>query len=103
MRKKEKQEKSLVAFVSGDELPKDIVHPDFGKEETKAKRKLSTITISPHDVRDYAAHDVVPPRTVTWESTLDGSAYRTYVDYTYPGWRTVSDVPQGYVYNTISF
>lgn len=100
MRKKEKQEKSLVAFVSGDELPKDIVHPDFGKEETKAKKKLSTITISPHDV--------VPPRTVTWEHTLDGSVYRTYVDYTYDDsapsrWCTVSDVPQGYVYNTISF
>ena len=77
MRKKERQEKSLEAFVSGAELPDDIVHPDFGKEEMKAKKNLSTITISPRDIRDYAAYDVVHPRTVTWEN-----AYRTFVDTT---------------------
>lgn len=92
MRKKEKQEKSLVAFVSGDELPKDIVHPDFGKEETKAKKIPDTIDIS-------LTSDIASAGSVTW----DGRTYRTYVDYTYPGWRAVSDGPQGYVYNTISF
>ena len=72
MRKKEKQEKSLVAFVSGDELPKDIVHPDFGKEETKAKKIPDTIDIS-------LTSGIAPIRSVTW----DGDTYRTYVDYTY--------------------
>ena len=90
MRKKEKQEKSLVAFVSGDELPKDIVHPDFGKEETKAKKIQDIIDIS-------LTSGIAPTRSVT----LDRPTYHTYVNYTYPEWRAVSDVPQGY--NTIDF
>ena len=97
MRKKERQEKSLVAFVSGAELPDEIIHPDFDRVRRKKEPEedkvedISSCKISfstnPHQYVTYTTSMTRP----TLQDYGDIPVYNIFSDWDLATRRRIAD------------